>query len=289
MSTDKLLVVFGATGNQGGSVVDQFLSQAGWQIRALTRDPSSAKAQALTSRGVEVAHVDLDKPDSLPAALKGANAVFAVTDFWGLYGNPANKDKPKPGQMMNAWAGEHETWQLKQVIDAVAKVPTLERFILSSLSNSAKWSNGKYTHVYHFDSKAKAAEYAKDTYPELWKKTSIFQAGFFLSNYVGMMAPIKVRFHGTMSPRDAVDLTKLERRWSCSVHGIPRAGCQGAPDRSRRGHWTLRQRTYRHRGRREEPYRVQGLDYGQGARRVVQPGDWPEGRGRNPSQGTLPS
>ncbi|KAH7376637.1 hypothetical protein B0T11DRAFT_314911 [Plectosphaerella cucumerina] len=179
MSTSKLLVVFGATGNQGGSVVDQFLSQAGWQIRALTRDPSSAKAQALASRGAEVAHVDLDKPDTLPAALKGANAVFT------------------------------------QVIDAVAKVPTLERFILSSLSNSAKWSNGKYTHVHHFDSKAKAAEYAQDTYPELWKKTSIFQAGFFLTNYVGMMAPIKngdgvVRFVGYLEQDVKVPLIAAE-------------------------------------------------------------------------------
>ena len=56
--------------------------------------------------------------------------------------------------------------------------------MLSSLSNATKWSRGKYTHVYHFDSKAKAEAYARETYPELWKKTNIFQAGFFLSNYV---------------------------------------------------------------------------------------------------------
>ncbi|SPJ80074.1 related to nitrogen metabolic regulation protein nmr [Fusarium torulosum] len=183
MASSKLIVILGATGNQGGSVANTFLQEPGWQVRALTRNTSSPKAQALAARGAQVAHADLDEPESFAAAFEGANAIFAVSDFWGLYGNPANKDKPKPGQPLNAWAAEYETQQLKNVIDAIAKVPTLERFVLSALTNVAKWSNGKYTHVYHFDSKAYAAEYAQEKYPELWEKTSIFQPGFFLSNY----------------------------------------------------------------------------------------------------------
>jgi hypothetical protein len=58
--------------------------------------------------------------------------------------------------------------------------------VFSSLSDATKWSRGKYTHVYHFDSKAKAEAYGRETYPELWKKTSILQAGFFLSNYLSL-------------------------------------------------------------------------------------------------------
>ncbi|OBT39605.1 hypothetical protein VE00_10748 [Pseudogymnoascus sp. WSF 3629] len=193
MPSPKLIVVLGATGNQGGSVASAFLEEPGWQVRALTRDTSSDKAQALAERGAQVVHADLDKPETFSAAFEGANAIFAVSDFWGLYGNPANKDKPKPGQSLNAWAGEHETQQLKDVIDAVAKIPTLERFILSSLTNVAKWSKGKYTRVYHFDSKANAADYGREKYPDLWKKTSIFQPGMFLSNYVNnpIMKPVK--------------------------------------------------------------------------------------------------
>ncbi|VUC33465.1 unnamed protein product [Clonostachys rosea] len=42
----------------------------------------------------------------------------------------------------------------------------------------------KYTHVYHFDSKAAATEYPGHTYSELWKKTSVFQAGFFLTSFL---------------------------------------------------------------------------------------------------------
>ncbi|KAL2859415.1 hypothetical protein BJX68DRAFT_226229 [Aspergillus pseudodeflectus] len=183
MSNKKLIVILGATGNQGGSVAEVFLQEPQWRVRAVTRNPASAKAQALAARGAEVVQADLDSPSTLSAAFRDANAIFAVSDFWGLYGDPANAAKAKD-QPLNVWAANHETEQLKGVIDAAAKVPTLERFVLSSLSNAAKWSKGKYTHVYHFDSKAKAEEYGRETYPELFKKTSVFQAGFFLSNFL---------------------------------------------------------------------------------------------------------
>lgn len=184
MSSSKLIVILGATGNQGGSVASTFLEESGWQVRAVTRNTSSPKAQALAARGAQLFTADIDKPETLSAAFEGASAIFAVSDFWGLYGDPANKDKAKPRQPLNVWAGEYETQQLKNVIDAVAKVPTLERFILSSLSNATKWSKGKYTHVYHFDSKANAEDYGRDKHPDLWKKTSIYQEGLFLSNYI---------------------------------------------------------------------------------------------------------
>ncbi|KAL7944036.1 NAD(P)-binding protein [Trichoderma barbatum] len=193
MASTKVIAVVGATGNQGGSVANVFLSAPGWQVRALTRNTSSAKAQALAARGAEVVAADMDVPSTLEAAFRGAHAIFAVSDFWGLYGDPANKDKPKQGQPLNIWAADYEVQQLKNTIDAAAKVDTLERFVFSSLSNATKWSNGKYTHVYHFDSKARAEDYGKELYPDLWAKTSIYQAGFFLSNFVGnpILQPVK--------------------------------------------------------------------------------------------------
>ncbi|KAA8645245.1 hypothetical protein EYZ11_007730 [Aspergillus tanneri] len=183
MATKKLIVVLGATGNQGGSVAQVFLQEPQWRVRAVTRNPASAKAQALAACGAEVVQADLDSPSTLSSAFKDANAIFAVSDFWGLYSDPANATKAKD-QPLNIWAANHETEQLKGVINAAAKVHTLERFVFSSLSNATKWSRGKYTHVYHFDSKAKAEAYGRETYPDLWKKTSVFQAGFFLSNFV---------------------------------------------------------------------------------------------------------
>ncbi|KAL6862209.1 NAD(P)-binding protein [Trichoderma novae-zelandiae] len=135
----------------------------------------------------------MDDPATLGQALAGAHAIFAVSDFWGLYGDPANRDRPGPGQPLNVWAADHEVQQLKNVIDAAAEVGSLERFVLSGLSNATKWSRGKYTHVYHFDSKARAEDYLKETYPDLWAKTSVFQAGLFLSNFVvnPIMQPVK--------------------------------------------------------------------------------------------------
>lgn len=196
MASTKLIVILGATGRQGGSVVDTYLGEPGWRVRGLTRKSSSTSAQALTERGVEVVEADMDSPDTLKAAFRDANAIFAVTNFWDAYFSTVESP---PGKPRNQWAGEIEIKQLRNVIDAAAEVPMLERFVYSSLSNSTKWSKGKYAHVYHFDSKANAEEYGKRMYPELWAKTNIFQAGLFLNNFVSDPSgkPRKVR----VSPR----------------------------------------------------------------------------------------
>lgn len=57
----KLITVFGATGKQGGSVVNAILADAElskeFKVRAVTRDPSKPAAQELAKRGVEVVSV----------------------------------------------------------------------------------------------------------------------------------------------------------------------------------------------------------------------------------------
>lgn len=194
MSSSKLIVVIGATGNQGGSVVNTFLNDSTWRVRGVTRNASTPKAVSLKSRGVHVVQADMDDPTSLAAAFEGANAIFAVSDFWAIFGDPASIEKLKPGQALNEWAKERESQQLKNVVDAAAKVATLDRFVISSLPNVAKLSGGKYPNVCHFDSKADAVDYEKETHPELWAKTSVYNAGFFLSNFIGDPAgrPTKV-------------------------------------------------------------------------------------------------
>ena len=61
--TSKLLVVFGATGNQGGSVIASVLNDPRaaeeFKIRGITRDPSKANAKALAAKGVEMVSVSL--------------------------------------------------------------------------------------------------------------------------------------------------------------------------------------------------------------------------------------
>ncbi|KAF4450885.1 nitrogen metabolic regulation nmr [Fusarium albosuccineum] len=77
--SSKLIVIIGATGNQGGSVASVYLKEPGWKVRALTRDASSTKAQALAAQGAKVIEADIDEPASLPAAFKDANTIFAVS------------------------------------------------------------------------------------------------------------------------------------------------------------------------------------------------------------------
>jgi hypothetical protein len=197
MSSSKLISVLGATGNQGGSIVETFLAN-GWRVRAITRNASSDKAKALAARGAQVVQGDLDDTDSLTKAFEGAHVIFAVSDFWGIYYDRASyDDKTKPGQERNQWAGEYELQQLKNSIDAAAKTPSLEHFILSSLPNTTKLSGGKYAHIYHFDSKAAAEDYGKTTYPDLWAKTSIYLPAFFLTNLTQnpILKPVKVCVH----------------------------------------------------------------------------------------------
>lgn len=57
MSEPKIVVVFGATGTQGGSVVKSLLedpkTKDQFKIRGITRDPSKPNAKALIEKGVE--------------------------------------------------------------------------------------------------------------------------------------------------------------------------------------------------------------------------------------------
>jgi uncharacterized protein YbjT (DUF2867 family) len=57
----KIFTVFGATGNQGGSVIravlaDPVLSKE-YKLRGVTRDVSKPAAQALSAKGVEMVKV----------------------------------------------------------------------------------------------------------------------------------------------------------------------------------------------------------------------------------------
>lgn len=77
--------VLGATGQQGGSVVDALLAQR-QPVRALVRDTGSARARALRDRGVEVVAADQEDGESLRRALTGAAALFLMTTFEGADG-----------------------------------------------------------------------------------------------------------------------------------------------------------------------------------------------------------
>ena len=83
MSEKRTVLVTGATGKQGGAVMDALLAR-GHAARALTRQPGSDAAKALIARGVEVFAGDLEDSKSVVAAAKGADAAFLMGNFYEI-------------------------------------------------------------------------------------------------------------------------------------------------------------------------------------------------------------
>ncbi len=66
----KLVVVFGATGLQGGGVITKLLADSSYTLRAVTRNPDGKEGKALAARGVEVVGADLNDYDSVLKSLE---------------------------------------------------------------------------------------------------------------------------------------------------------------------------------------------------------------------------
>src|SRR5919108_4816457 len=73
----RIIVVTGATGLQGGAVTRHLLKD-GWHVRALTRNAASKQAQAVAARGVEVVQGDMGEAASLRPIFAGAYGVYSV-------------------------------------------------------------------------------------------------------------------------------------------------------------------------------------------------------------------
>lgn len=129
-----LIVVCGATGQQGSSVIRFLSKDGGFNIRGITRNSNSASAKALATEGIEVVEADNHNPESLRAAFKGAYGVFGVTNYW---------------EKMDA---DSEIQQGKAIVDA-AKAEGVKHFVWSTLEDP------KQVKVAHWTSKAKINEY----------------------------------------------------------------------------------------------------------------------------------
>jgi uncharacterized protein YbjT (DUF2867 family) len=127
MSQSKLVLVTGATGKQGGAVVEALLTR-GHHVRALTRNAASPAAQRLREQGVEIAVGDFTDHDSLVRAARGVNAVYAMS-------TPYEQ------------GAEQETAQGLTITDA-AKAAGVAHLIYSSVASA-----NRATGVPHFDSK----------------------------------------------------------------------------------------------------------------------------------------
>jgi uncharacterized protein YbjT (DUF2867 family) len=153
MIKDGLVLITGATGRQGGSVVRQMLEQ-GWRLRALTRNPSGEAAAALAGKGVEVVRGDLEDPGSLEAAVRGVHGVYSVQDFWAV-------------------GAKREVQQGKNLADAARKTG-VEHFVYSSVGGAER--NAR---IDHWDSKWEIEKHIRN----LGLPATILRPAAFMENY----------------------------------------------------------------------------------------------------------
>ena len=173
MAPSQLLTVFGATGNQGGSVIANVLANpqlsAQYKIRGVNRDSSKPSAQKLAAQGVEMVQADLNDPESVKTAVTGSNAVFAVTNYWETMSKPI------------------EVKQGRNIAEA-CKATGVEHLIWASLPHAVKLTNGELKHIEHFDSKAEIQEYIESIKGETGMTATYWLPGFFMSNLKGMIS-----------------------------------------------------------------------------------------------------
>ena len=124
---DRVVLVTGATGRQGGAVLRHMLLK-GWKLRALTRKTNNHAAQELARSGVELVQGDLEDPASLPRAVQGAYGVYSVQDFWAV-------------------GAKREVQQGKNIADA-AKKGNVQHFVYSSVGGAER-----NTGIPHWESK----------------------------------------------------------------------------------------------------------------------------------------
>jgi uncharacterized protein YbjT (DUF2867 family) len=171
-NTPEVVAVVGATGAQGGGLVDALLadSQGGFAPRALTRDPDSEAAKALSDRGVEVVRADLNDRGSLEEAFAGAYGAFCVTNFWELFDPKAEMAQAKNLAEACARAGvQHAIWSTLE--DTREFVPLSDDRMPTLL--------GRYK-VPHFDGKGEANSYFADA----GVPTTYLLASFYWENFI---------------------------------------------------------------------------------------------------------
>jgi uncharacterized protein YbjT (DUF2867 family) len=90
-ASERLVLVTGGTGSQGGATVTHLLAAKKVRVRVLTRNVESPKAKSLAARGAELVKGDFDDVASLRTALGGVSAAFSVQQWTEKGGTAAEE------------------------------------------------------------------------------------------------------------------------------------------------------------------------------------------------------
>ncbi len=147
----KIILVTGATGQQGGAVARSLLRQ-GHKVRALTRNPN--KAAGLAKAGAEIVKGDLTDKATCERALQGTDGVFAVSTF--------------------IEAGMDVEVQQGITLADAAKKANVKHFVYTSVGSA-----NRNTGVPHFDTKWKVEQHIS----QLGLPATILRPVWFMENF----------------------------------------------------------------------------------------------------------
>ena len=203
----KLIAVVGATGQQGGGVVRALQAGGQFKARALTRNPGKHRDLA-----DEVTEADLNRPETIAAAFKGAHGAFLVTTSW-LEGTDERKQGAAAVQAAKDAGVKHVVWSTLPDVEAI--------------------SGGKF-HVPHFTGKAKVDRIVKDAG---FANHTFVVAPFFYQNLVGSLAPQK-QADGSLGWALPLDPSvRCIHMGDIRELGNIVAGAFAQPDRAGHGEW----------------------------------------------------
>ncbi len=158
MADNRIVLVTGATGRQGGAVARELLAR-GYRVRAMTRKPKSENAQALAKLGAEVVPGNLDNAATLAKAAQGA---------WGVF------------SMQNSWeAGVEKEEKQGKRLAKVAKDMGVQHFVYSSVGSAHR-----QTGIPHFESKWHIEETVRSL---RFPSYTIIRPVFFMENFLSPM------------------------------------------------------------------------------------------------------
>ena len=173
--TSAPVLVTGATGRQGGATA-RALRAAGVPVRALVRDPASARARAVAALGVELVTGDLHDRGSVVSAAEGARAVFSVQ-------MPA---MPPEGP---DFAGE--VAQGRNLVEG-ARAAGVPQFVHTSVSGAGQhtgapgWAEGRWASMEPtFSAKSAVQDLVREAGFAHW---TLIKPGFFMDNFLPSMA-----------------------------------------------------------------------------------------------------
>lgn len=155
MGDNKIILVTGATGQQGGAVARELLAH-GYVVKVMTRKPQSEKAKTLAKMGAHIVEGDLNDSVSVERAIEGSWGIFAVQNTWE--------------------AGVEQEEEQGKRIAKIARRTGVQHYVYSSVGSAHK-----NTGIPHFENKWRIEETVRELdFPSY----TIIRPVFFMDNFL---------------------------------------------------------------------------------------------------------